>query len=79
VFDTCGEFRADLPTAEDVEWFTRVKDAGMPFAVLPDVLLRVRIHDANTSLNTGGSQAHLLSALKHSIARKRDQRQDPSG
>ncbi len=73
VFDSCGGFRTELGTAEDVEWFTRVKDQGVPFGVVERVLLHSRVHDANTSLTTPAARVKedLLAALKRSIDRKR--------
>jgi glycosyltransferase involved in cell wall biosynthesis len=73
LFDRCGGFKSDLSTAEDVDWFARVKDRGVPFAVVEEVLLHARIHDRNTSLTAprGRVKEDLLAALKRSVDRKR--------
>jgi glycosyltransferase involved in cell wall biosynthesis len=71
VFDVVGTFDPTLATAEDVDWFARAKDVGVPTAVLPQVLLRKRIHDTNLSITTPTNDRNLLHALQRSIARKR--------
>ena len=42
-----------------------------PHAVLPQVLVRKRVHDANSSLNTANLNALLLRAMRNSVERKR--------
>ncbi len=72
VFDVVGTFDPKLRTAEDVDWFARAKDAGVPTAVIPRVLLQKRVHDGNASLNAPQNDADLMSALRRSIGRKRE-------
>jgi glycosyltransferase involved in cell wall biosynthesis len=72
VFDNVGSFDPRFAVAEDFEWFTRAKDAGIPEAVLPEVLLFRRIHDTNISLvyfEEGAAKRLLI--FKESIERKR--------
>lgn len=71
LFGVVGTFDPALSTAEDVDWFARVKDAAIATAVVPEVLLQKRVHDANLSLNAPENDRNLLSVLKQSIARKR--------
>lgn len=71
LFDAIGGFDPKLSTAEDVDWFARAADAGIPAAVLPRVLLRKRIHDANLSITSAANDRNLLAVLQRSIARKR--------
>ena len=71
LFDVVGRFDPSLSTAEDVDWFARAKDAAVPAAVIPAVLLHKRVHDANLSINAVANDRNLLSAVQRSIARKR--------
>lgn len=71
VFEAVGAFNPQLSTAEDVDWFARAKDQAIATAVIPKVLLRKRVHNMNTSLNTAQNNQNLLAALKQSIERKR--------
>jgi len=71
VFDRVGLFDPTFSVSEDTDWFFRVKDAGVPLAVLPETLVEKRVHDANTSLLDPRINTLLLRALRGSIARKR--------
>ncbi len=75
LFDQIGGLDPQFATGEDVDWYARAQDAAVPLAVLDEVLLRKRIHDANTSLTTPGNMGYLLKALQLSVARKRRQRE----
>jgi glycosyltransferase involved in cell wall biosynthesis len=71
VFESVGKFSEGVATAEDVDWFARCNDQGIPMATLPEVCVRIRIHGANTSLTSGENDGNLLKVLRQSIARKR--------
>ena len=71
VFDVVGGFDPTYKTAEDVDWFARAKDAGIPMVKMDQVLLHKRVHDENTSVNAPDNTRLLLQALKRKIARKR--------
>jgi glycosyltransferase involved in cell wall biosynthesis len=73
VFDTVGTFDVSLSVSEDVDWFARAKDENVPMAMMPEVLLLKRVHDANLTL-VAVDECHrnLLSALRRSVVRQRD-------
>ena len=71
LFDEVGGFDPALRIANDVDWFARVKDLGVPGAVLPQLLLHKRIHDANTSSDEAVNTGELLTVLGRSLARRR--------
>jgi glycosyltransferase involved in cell wall biosynthesis len=73
LFDVIGKFRTDLTTAEDVDWYARANDQGIPMSIIPKVLLHKRVHDTNLSLYTLENNRNLLKALRQSIKRKRGQ------
>jgi glycosyltransferase involved in cell wall biosynthesis len=71
VVDAVGRFDTSLSTAEDVDWYARAADLGIPMAVLPNVLLRKRVHEDNLSITTPANNQNILKALRQSIRRKR--------
>ncbi len=71
LFAKIGGFDPRLSSGEDVDWFCRAKDQHIPHAVLDQVLVHKRVHDANVSLNDSAGNAILLRVLRESIARKK--------
>jgi glycosyltransferase involved in cell wall biosynthesis len=47
VFEAAGPFDSNYTVGSDSDWLLRVKDAGVGHLMLPDVLIRYRIHGAN--------------------------------
>jgi len=68
LFARVGGLRADVSPADDVDWFARVKDHGVEVAMLPETLLRKRVHAASTAHN---SEMPLTRLLRASVERKR--------
>jgi glycosyltransferase involved in cell wall biosynthesis len=71
LFDSVGGFDPAYRIANDVDWFARVQDLGIPGAVLPAVLLHKRVHDSNASSSEAANTPELLAVLRRSIARRR--------
>jgi glycosyltransferase involved in cell wall biosynthesis len=75
LFQEIGKFNPDFSRAEDVDWYARAKDRNIPMAMMPEVLLHKRVHDANTSLSDLQlNNQLLLKILKESMARQRQQK-----
>lgn len=72
IYDQIGMYDPTLRTAEDVDWYARAKDAGVPMRVLEDVYLEKRIHDDNLSTSGELNTPHLMEALRRSIHRRRE-------
>ena len=70
-FSRIGMFDPSFAVAEDTDWFARARDAGLPTVVLPETLVRKRVHDTNASISDRGINELLLKALRQSIERKR--------
>jgi glycosyltransferase involved in cell wall biosynthesis len=70
-FDRVGCFDTRLRTAHDVDWYARASDQHLPMAVVNEVLLHKRVHDANASASAETNTPELLAALRSSVARKR--------
>ena len=72
VFDRIGTFDTRWPIASDIDWFARVKDSGLCVAVVPDVLVEKRVHDANLSTLAGARlNGELMELLRESVVRRR--------
>ena len=72
VFETIGDFPTHLSVAGDIEWFARLKDAGLRGVVVQEVMVRKRVHDTNVSFFAAQSfNRELLQLLRESVARQR--------
>jgi GT2 family glycosyltransferase len=71
VFKQVGGFDPRLRAGEDTEWFCRVMMGGIRYTVLPDVLVRRRLHDRNLTRADPPSHAKLLGILKLALDKKR--------
>ena len=47
-FDRTGGFSFRFPVGEFIDWYARATELGLGFAMLPEVLLKRRIHRTNT-------------------------------
>lgn len=73
-FELVGRFNPDFAVSEDTDWFARARDLDIRSAVLPEVLVRKRVHATNASLNDAKINALLLRAMRSSVERKRARR-----
>jgi len=71
VFEKAGYWNPCFRFGETGEWLTRVNDAGISYAILPETLLVMRIHDRNLTYHLDEVRSGILSALKASVDRKR--------
>ncbi len=72
VFEQIGLFDPALTTSSDADWFFRAKDAQIPMAVLPQVLVRHRFHAGNQSRLIAKIQTELIAIARRSVRRKQD-------
>ena len=73
VFEQVGNFATGYSAANDSDWFFRAKAAAIPMAVMPELLLLKRIHDANDSARAKEILSELLKVVKTSLNRQRSQ------
>ncbi len=71
VFDLVGAFETGYTVSSDADWFARAKDAGIPRAVLPEVVLRYRIHEQNASHRRDVLWHETMQVLRRSVERRR--------
>jgi glycosyltransferase involved in cell wall biosynthesis len=67
-FDLVGPFDAGIRVGEFLDWYMRARDAGVNDELVPEVVARRRIHDANTGI-TNRETSGYLTALRKSIQR----------
>ena len=73
VFDQVGGFATGYSAANDSDWFFRAKAAGIRTAVVPELLLLKRVHEANDSGRAKEILSELLKVVKTSLDRQRSQ------
>ena len=70
-FDRVGPFTPDIKLAEFLEWYTRAREAGLKERMLPEILLRRRIHDDNIGVREAHLRGNYARILKASLDRRR--------
>lgn len=72
-FEKIGNFATGYSAANDSDWFFRAKAAEIPMAVVPELLLLKRIHEANESARAKEVLSELRKVVKSSLDRQRSQ------
>ncbi len=72
-FEQVGNFATGYSAANDSDWFFRAKAADIPMAIVPELLLLKRIHEANDSGRAKEILSELLKVVKSSLDRYRSQ------
>jgi len=73
-FDRVGPFRVDLAHASDTEWFLRAAERELAGRLIPEVLVRRRLHAGSRSQQHGlQSQREYVGLVKAHLDRKRAQ------
>jgi glycosyltransferase involved in cell wall biosynthesis len=71
-FDELGAFEEGYRIAVDVDWFARLKDAGLGLGVVPEVVLEKRVHGSHLSHSDIDLLADEMTRLfRASVARQR--------
>ena len=70
-FEKVGNFATGYSAASDGDWFFRAKAAGIPMAVVPELLLLKRIHGGNESARAKEILSELRMVVKSSLDRQR--------
>lgn len=73
VFERIGRFDETMRHSEDVDWFLRAREAGLPIAVLDQVTLQYRLHGHNMTQDQKVRDFYFAQALKKSLDRRREQ------
>lgn len=71
VFDAVGPFNTDFRISDDLEWFVRVREAGIPIGFQDAIMVHRRIHDSNISENQAAVARATLRIVKAHLDRQR--------
>jgi glycosyltransferase involved in cell wall biosynthesis len=69
-FELVGAFAEDLTQASDLDWNARARQLGIECLVVPEMLVRQRVHGGNESGNPR-SVTEMFEAVRRSAARRR--------
>ena len=75
-FERVGVFNASLKHSSETDWFLRAEEAGAVRELLPDVLVRRRLHGSNRSVRFASrSRNEYLHTVKAALDRRRSRPQ----
>jgi hypothetical protein len=70
-FDRVGPLDARWRVGEFVEWYLRARDAGLREAMLPDVVMRRRLHAGNLGRREPAARVDFAHIVKAALDRRR--------
>jgi glycosyltransferase involved in cell wall biosynthesis len=70
-FHRVGPFDPRWQVGNFIDWYLRAQEAGLRSAMLPEVLLRRRLHADNMGTRERGSRQAYARILKHALDRRR--------
>jgi len=70
-FLAVGPFDETLRLGEFIDWFGRARRAGIAEVLVPEIVLRRRIHGGNTTLRERVAAADYLEVVRRQLARRR--------
>lgn len=76
-FYRAGEFESQWGVGEFIDWYLKAIDIGLQSQVLPDVVLRRRIHLANMGRLKQDSRSDYVRIAKATLDRRRKMSQEP--
>ena len=78
LIDRVGPLDETRRGAADIDWYARATEAGILIVVLPDVVLRRRIHGTNLNRTSGDQDIERLRMVKAALDRRRAAASKPS-
>jgi glycosyltransferase involved in cell wall biosynthesis len=70
-FDRVGPFDANLRFSEDLDWYLKAMEFGLPMQVVPEIALHYRLHEDNMTRDRLAVRSSIFHALKRSLDRRR--------
>ncbi|HEU5477044.1 MAG TPA: glycosyltransferase family A protein [Gaiellaceae bacterium] len=70
-FERVGPFTSAVRVGVTVDWFARAAEAGLRYAVLPEVVLERRLHTQNNGLRERASRSQYLEVIRQAMERRR--------
>ncbi|MES2393141.1 MAG: glycosyltransferase family A protein [Acidobacteriota bacterium] len=71
VFEQVGGFNPQYRVADDLEWFVRLREAGVMIGFMSSVLVNRRIHESNISQDQNSVASATIHILKDHLDRQR--------
>ena len=71
LFDTVGLFDENLGFSEDLDWFSRAREAGVKIVKHFETVLYYRSHETNMTKNKKIQELDLIKVIKKSLDRRR--------
>ena len=79
VFERAGMFETTWKVGADLDWFLRAKEKNARVSILPEVVLRRRIHETNTGIVNNRYANQRLHILKAALDRRRESTNKANG
>ncbi|MGA2823587.1 MAG: glycosyltransferase [Bacteroidales bacterium] len=70
-FFRVGLFDISLTLGDFIDWYKRAMEADLKFLMLPDIVMRRRIHDDNSSVRNRHAKKDYVKIMKAALDRKR--------
>jgi glycosyltransferase involved in cell wall biosynthesis len=70
-FQRVGPFTTAVRVGVTVDWFARAAEAGLRYAILPEVVLERRLHTQNNGLRESASRSQYLEVIRQAMERRR--------
>ena len=70
-FARVGPFDPSLSVGCDSDWFARARDVGLSLDLLPQTVLRKRIHEGNLSRDLASYRREVLALTRESLVRRK--------
>jgi glycosyltransferase involved in cell wall biosynthesis len=77
-FHRVGPFTTRVRVGVTVDWFARASEAGLRYAILPDVVLERRLHTQNNGLRERDSRSQYLEVIRQAMERRRAAAAEPT-
>ena len=70
-FLNVGYFSSGWHIAEFIDWYIKAKELNLEMAVIPDIILKRRIHQSNTGIIKKDQRSEYVKLIKQTLDRKR--------
>ncbi len=71
VFSRVGVFDESMQMGEDVDWFMRAREQGVPMTIHKDTVMFNRVHGSNITMDKQTSNTYFMKVLKKSMDRRK--------
>jgi glycosyltransferase involved in cell wall biosynthesis len=66
-----GLFSTEWQVGEFIDWYLKATECGLKSTMVPQIVLKRRLHDSNTGILKRDSQVHYVRILKAALDRRR--------